>query len=187
AADHLDLDLGEKVLGPGVADRDADPACGRVFEHLDFKRRDQDDSRRVQVLAPNHGEIGAFSGQRQIDRPGLVVVVGTVAKWHGLLDKGRDSGQVDPGDSVEIAPGQVELHQVDRVDPDVDLGDVAVIDGDGGGRSGLGGVKHHIKDAEAAIGVVQGERGDGRLGFGPNDRDLGNLEALPGVGLNGTG
>src|SRR5262249_60612812 len=91
------------------------------------------------VLAPDHHQVGPFLGQGQVDRLGLVVIIGPVAQGDRLLDQGRDAGQVDARDAIEVATGQIELHQVDRVDLDVDLRDVAVIQGDAGRRGRRGG------------------------------------------------
>ena len=64
-----------------------------------------------------------------------------------------------PADAVQVAPGEIKLHQVDGVNLDVDLGDVAVVEADARLRGGLGralACADDVDHPEAALRVFAG-------------------------------
>ena len=167
------------------------PAAG-IFERLDLQRRDQDDSRRIKVLASNHRQVSTFLGERKLDRARLVVVIGTRAQGDGLLDQRGDSRQVDAGDPVQVAPGEIKLHQVDRVNLDVDLGDVAEVEADarlrGRARARARSRPTTSITRKPRCGFSPAGRSatTGAAG-GPDDRHFGHLQVLAGIGLDRAG
>ena len=137
-ADHLDQDLWDVVAAGGeVADVDAHAALAGGLLDFQFEWRDQDESAGVEVIAAADDEVGALFFDRKFRLLRFVGEIFAVAKRDAERTLGIDAGEVDGSDVAEVLLAEIEFHQIDFVDLQGGLFNVAVVELDLDGLAGL--------------------------------------------------